>query len=88
MPTTNLTITCRASDRRVCAAFTYRATRRAGTGRIRAAMSSLRVLAAGSATVTLRRPDAVMYLALARGLTVDDALYVQRVQAALATGAV
>lgn len=75
---TTLKLTCTLADRTACARFASRATRRAGVGPLRAALSSLRILAIGRAPVEVRKTDAMMYLALAAGMSPDDALRAHR----------
>lgn len=78
--TNTIKISASLRGRLSAARFAFRVTRRAGTGLALAAVRSARMLATGSAPVAMRRPDAVMYLALERGLPVDDALFVHRQQ--------
>ena len=74
-----LTITTSTpADRPACARFVSRASRRAGAGVLRAGIASLRVLVTGKAPVQLRQADAMMYLALAAGMSPDDALRAHR----------
>jgi methylphosphotriester-DNA--protein-cysteine methyltransferase len=81
----NTTITIKTSalaDRATAARFVARATRRAGAGLIRATLASLRILATGRAPIEIRKTDALMYLALAAGMSPDDALRAHRLMVA------
>ena len=84
MPTTCISVTCRGLDRLRCAAWSFRATRRAGTGAVRSLALVLGVILRGRAAVSLRAADADLYLALAdRLLAPERVLLAFRARAAL-----
>ena len=84
MPTTCISVTCRVLDRLRCAAWSFRATRRAGTGAVRSLALVLGVILRGRAAVALRPTDADLYIALAdRSLAPERVLLAFRARAAL-----
>lgn len=84
MPTTSISVTCRGLDRLRCAAWSLRATHRAGMDSARSLLLAMGILLRGRASVPLRPADADLYLALAdRSLVPERVLLAFRARAAL-----
>lgn len=85
--TSQIHLTSRLGDRLAAARFIVRASRRAGAPRLSVAHQAVRMVFRGAATVTLRKLDADMYMALHRGLPPERALLRHQVQRLLRAGA-